>query len=88
MGYSIRTMSNVEFDTDMQLNPRYAQQRPNSPGQMQQSSLNQPQAKGMVGWLIKHGIIDSDAGARAILFGVVIFNFLVAAFIIYFFVLR
>ena len=42
----------------------------------------------MSGWLIRHGIIGSESGARVFLMGFVVFNFLLAGLIMYFYVWR
>jgi hypothetical protein len=41
----------------------------------------------MARWLINHGIIDSDSGAKVILIGIVCVNFIAMGLILYFFVL-
>lgn len=48
--------------------------------------LGQPQVPGMASWLMKKGIIKDESKAGNILIGIVIFNFLLTAFLIYYFV--
>ncbi len=48
--------------------------------------LGQPQIPGMANWLMKKGIIKEEASAGKILIGIIIFNFLVAGLLIYYFV--
>lgn len=79
-------MSNVEFETDMDSNPRYASRS----GSIGPASFGHGQSIGSVGmarWLINHGIIDSDSGAKVILIGIVCVNFIAMGLILYFFVL-
>ncbi len=42
----------------------------------------------MTGWLIRNGFINGESGAKVVLVSVVSINFIFAALIIYFFVLR
>lgn len=68
-------MSNVEFETDQQ---QYGSRAP----------LNQQSnSGGMAGWLMKKGIIKDESQAGVILIVVVVFNFLLAAFLVFKFVL-
>ncbi len=66
----------IEFDTDEQA--RQFTSSGQFPGQSRSS--------GMAGWLARHGIIKDESSAGPILIGIVIFNFLIAGAIIYFFV--
>jgi hypothetical protein len=80
-------MSDVEFDTDIQGNPRYS-----SPTKSGGSSVpfGQPQSiesVGMARWLIRHGVVNSDSGAKVILVGVVCVNFIAMGLILYLYVL-
>lgn len=68
-------MSNVEFDTD-QTQAQYTSR----------SVLGQPQVPGMASWLMKKGIIKKESQAKIILLGIVIFNVLLTAFLLYYFV--
>jgi hypothetical protein len=83
-------MSDVEFDTD-QDNPRYRSQASSgvSFDHAGESGIyGQPQKRGMAGWLVRHGVVSGDSGAKSILIGIVCINFIISAFIIYYFVLR
>lgn len=51
------------------------------------SVLGQPQVPGMANWLIKKGVIKEEASAGKILIGIVVFNFILAIALIYYFVL-
>ena len=79
-------MSNgVQFDEDqnsMGMRPR------NSGFSPAPAAFGQSQVPGMAGWLIKKGIIKTESGAKGFLVGVVFFDFIIAALVIYFFVLR
>jgi hypothetical protein len=86
-------MSDIEFDADIQGNPRYGN-RPvngvNITGGGMGGQYVQPGASriGMVNWLIRHGIITGESSAKTLLIGLVVFNFVAAGLILYFFVLR
>ena len=60
-------MSNIEFETD---HTNYSTQQPQSA------------RGGMTGWLIRHGIMKSDAGAKGLLVFVIVAD-VVAAVLIY-----
>ncbi len=64
---------NIQFETDQ---PQFRSQ----------PTFNQPQTSGMTAWLIRKGIIKDESQAGVILGGVVLFNFLLTALVIYFFV--
>ena len=65
---------NIQFETDQpQFRPQSVQN-------------GQSQASGMTAWLIRKGIIKDESQAGGILGGVVVFNFVLTALIIYFFV--
>ncbi len=81
-------MSNVEFDTDLDNNPRYAQQASAGAISSRNGAYGHPQSRGMAGWLVAHGIVSGDSSAKTVLIGIVCINFLAAALILYFFVLR
>jgi hypothetical protein len=69
-------MSNIEFEND-QFQSQFKSR----------AVFGQPQTPGMAAWLVRKGIIKDEASASKILNGVVIFNFVLAAFLIYYFVL-
>ncbi len=48
--------------------------------------LGQPQVPSMASWLMKKGIIKDESKAGNILIGIVVFNFALTAFLIYYFV--
>lgn len=75
MWYNLFMSDNIQFETDQ---PQFRS--------TQQASFNQSQTSGMTAWLIRKGIIKDESQAGAILGGVVIFNFLLTALVIYFFV--
>ena len=70
-------MPDIEFDTDSQLNQFRSRQ-----------VLGQPTTSGMAGWLVRHKSISDESNAGGLLTAFVIFNFVVAGTIIYFFVLK
>ncbi len=70
-------MTNVEFEGDYRPPPRF------TPG----TGFSSSQATGMAGWLLKKGIIKDESQANGVLTGVVIFNIIVTAFVIYYLVL-
>ena len=65
----------IEFDTDQQAREFVSRQMP-----------GQSRGSGVTGWLIRRGIVKDENGAKPILIGIVIFNFAIAAAIVYFFV--
>ena len=67
-------MSNIEFEADNMDFNRQGSQKGSNKG----SGGSQV---GMANWLIKHGIISSDSGAKVILVGFIVFNF-AASFVI------
>jgi len=67
--------NNVQFEADQK-------------GISAQTIMNQSQARGMAGWLVKKGIIKNEANAKNVLVGIVFFDFIIAAVIVYFFVLK
>jgi hypothetical protein len=75
-------MSNVEFDTDTDNNPLYSSRT--GYGRNQAQSVG---SVGMAHWLISHGIINSESGAKTILIGIVCINFIAMGLVLYFFVL-
>jgi hypothetical protein len=75
-------MSNVEFDTDTDNNPLYSSRT--GYGQNQSKSVG---SVGMSRWLISHGLVNSESGAKAILIGIVCVNFIAMGLVLYFFVL-
>jgi len=68
-------MSNIEFEADK----IQAQFR-------SRTVFGSPQMPGMAAWLLKRGIIKDESSAGNVLIGIVIFNFCLAAFLIYYFV--
>lgn len=79
--------SGVEFEEDnFGRKPIYPSQGMNSfsGNSSYQYSPDSPnnQERGMIGWLIKHGIVKSANGANVILFGLVLFNIIITILII------
>ena len=70
-------MSDIEFDTDSQIRQFTSR-----------SILSETATPGMAGWLVRHKIISDESKAGGLLVAIVAFNFIVAATIIYFFVLK
>jgi hypothetical protein len=67
---------NVQFDMDQQ-------------GKFtSRALLGSSQIPGMAAWLVKKGIIKNESSAKGVLVAIVIGDFIVAALVIYFFVLR
>ncbi len=50
--------------------------------------LGQSQVPGMAAWLVKKGIIKDESNAKGILVAIVVADFVIAALVIYFFVLK
>jgi hypothetical protein len=73
--------SHIEFESDVQGNPLYSA---SGPGSM----VSNKGPSGMVGWLIRHGIVRSDSVGKGILIGVIVIDFAIAGLILYFYVLR
>ena len=67
----------VKFDTDQQSTISQFKSR---------TVLGQPEVPGMSAWLMKKGIIKDEGKAGGILVAIVLFNFCLAAFLIYYFV--
>jgi hypothetical protein len=76
---------NVQFDEDQS---GLATRAHNIANFAQPGGFGQSQVPGMAGWLVKKGIIKTEAGAKNFLVGVVIADFIAAAIVIYFFVLK
>jgi hypothetical protein len=76
---------NVQFDEDQN---GLANRAHNMANFSQSTGFGQSETPGMAGWLVKKGIIKTEAGAKNFLVGVVIADFIVAAVVIYFFVLK
>ncbi len=83
----LNPMSDVEFDTDIQGNPAYGSRSGLSQSQIPRGQGQSVGSVGMARWLMRHGIIDSESGAKAVLIGIVCVNFVAMALILYFFVL-
>ena len=74
-------MSNVEFEAD-NMGFNRSGSRGNSQSQSGGSGV------GMVRWLVRHGIIASDGGAKAILIAFIAVNFIATFLILYFYVFQ
>ena len=79
-------MSDVEFEADIKGNPLYKARSQMQSG-MKVTQFGQPKV-GMVNWLVSHGIISSESGAKSFLIGLIMINFIATGLILYFFVLR
>ncbi len=79
---------NVQFDEDQVGLPRRTTGQVRPGPFVAANNFGQPQSTGMAGWLVRHGIMNSDSGAKVALVGVVCINFIVAGLVLYFFVLR
>ena len=73
--------SNIEFESDVQGTNKYANSGSGT-------TMSHKGSSGMVGWLIRHGIVKSDSFGKGILIGVIVLDFVVAGLILYFYVLR
>lgn len=69
----------IEFDTDMSAQQGRFTSR---------TILGRPELPGMAGWLMQKGIIKTETSAHSFMLGLIIFNLVVAALVLYFFVLR
>ena len=87
-------MSDVEFEADIQDANGVNHYTPRSgiiPGQGAGQYNGTPVTTtnvGMVRWLIQHGFIRGEDGARALLIGFVLVNFIATGLILYFYVFR
>jgi hypothetical protein len=90
-------MSEVEFEADVQdtrginhYSSRSGSFGAGSVGASSQSDQAPGSTSniGMVRWLVRHGIIRGDGGAKFILFGIVAINFIATGLILYFYVLH
>lgn len=72
-------MSNVEFDTDTDNNPLYSSRT--GFGQNQSRSVG---SVGMAHWLINHGFVNDESGAKALLVGFVCVNLIITGLVLYF----
>lgn len=52
-----------------------------------QTAFNQSQPSGLVGWLVKIGLVKDQSKGKSFLMGVVAFNIIVTVAVIYYFVL-
>ena len=77
---------NVQFDSDDQ--QAALMKARSAAGFTSRAVLGQSQVPGMATWLLKKGIIKNESNAKGILIAIVIADFVVAALVIYFFVLR
>ena len=74
-------MSNVEFETDFEKGPsRFAPQQLNNFGQQKYGGT-------ITSWLVSKGVIKDESQARGVLIGIFVFNMVITAFVLYFFVL-
>jgi hypothetical protein len=72
--------SDVEFDTDIQNNPRtYPRNNLGIP-----TAMTTSQRRGMAGWLVKKGVAKDESQATSILVGVMIVNLILIALILYY----
>jgi len=69
-------MQNVEFEADNMLSQRDVRQ------------VSNVSSVGMANWLIRHGLISSDSGAKVVLISFIAVNFIATALIMYFYVLQ
>ncbi len=87
-------MSDIEFESDIDNNPRYNNRNSGaSHGANLMSNVYAPSSGassnvGMANWLVRHGIISSDSGAKVFLIAIVMINFIATGFIMYFYVLH
>ncbi len=85
-------MSDIQFEADVDNNPRYANKAAGH-GTMGGPQMGVSQSAGpshiaMVNWLIRHGIIRGESGAKSLLIALIAINFIATGLILYFFVLR
>ena len=79
----------VQFEEDQLSMPhRPAGQRAPTSYAAARYEQTQSTASGMTGWLVRHGFINSDSGAKVILGAIVCINFIAAGLIMYFLVLH
>jgi hypothetical protein len=81
----------IEFDTDQQGLPSASASSYGSKYDSQFTSrtvFGQQEVPGMAAWLIRKGIISNESQAKALLISLVCINFIIAALVIYFFVLK
>ena len=75
-------MSDVEFDTDFQT------RRPSLQGGIPSVGVPSSYPRGMMGWLMKHHITQSEGSATTLLAGFISINFILTGLIVYFYVLH
>ena len=68
-------MDNVEFEGDQKPISSFATRTP----------AGQPETLGMASWFKRHGLVSENSSGKGVLVGIVIFNFVAAALILYFF---
>ncbi|MDD5165655.1 MAG: hypothetical protein PHG25_03960 [Candidatus Pacebacteria bacterium] len=85
-------MSDIQFEADVDNNPRYANRAVGHGAvggpQISMSQSGGTSHIGMVNWLIRHGIIRGESGAKTLLIALIAINFIATGLILYFFVLR
>jgi hypothetical protein len=79
-------MANVEFDEDkFQYGGTQGNQRQTSSSSQMIYNIQSSNPTGMVGWLIKKGIVGSENTAQYVLVGVIIINIVIAFIVIKYF---
>ena len=75
----------VQFDTDQEAITSGFR----GPGTFAERAISgQEQIPGMASWLMKKGILKTESGAKGALILIIILDFIIAALVIYFFILR
>ena len=78
-------MSNIEFDQDASMTPRYTT-RPSSSGQSVGATSQSDSA--IIRWLVGRGIFKSDATANAVVIGFIVVSFIITGYVMYTYVLK
>ncbi len=67
----------IEFDTDREVRTDKGLKKPSE----------RVPAKGIIGWLLKKGLIPNEDHGRYVLFAIIAANFAIAGLVYYFFIL-
>ena len=78
-------MSNIEFDQEASMAPRYATGS-SSTGQSSGGSSQSDSA--IIRWLVGKGIFKSDSTANAVVIGFIVVSFIITGYVMYNYVLK
>jgi hypothetical protein len=78
-------MSNIEFDQDASMTPRYAT---GSSSTGQSSGGTSQSDSALIRWLVGRGIFKTDATANAVVIGFIVVSFIITGYVMYTYVLK